>query len=85
MQQICLKNIHVTKRDLFYPDIKLFRDQLQSDAEFGDVSCMLRCTRLNIKVVTAKKGMVIALLNYSVNGDMIDCTKMGVAAKPFQN
>lgn len=28
IHQLCLKGIHVTKRDLFYTDVKLFQDQV---------------------------------------------------------
>eukprot|EP00252_Welwitschia_mirabilis_P004572 TRINITY_DN14889_c0_g2_i1.p1 TRINITY_DN14889_c0_g2~~TRINITY_DN14889_c0_g2_i1.p1 ORF type:complete len:193 (-),score=26.10 TRINITY_DN14889_c0_g2_i1:244-822(-) len=45
IHQLCLKHIHVTKRDLFYTDVKLFQDQGQSDTVLDDVSCMLGCTR----------------------------------------
>jgi len=30
IHQLCLKGIHVTKRDLFYTDVKLFQDQVSS-------------------------------------------------------
>lgn len=81
IHQLCLKNIHVTKRDLFYTDVKLFQDQSQSDAVLDDVSCMLGCTRSSLNVVAAEKGVVVGRLIFSDNGDMIDCTKMGVGGK----
>ncbi|CAI9098097.1 OLC1v1034680C1 [Oldenlandia corymbosa var. corymbosa] len=79
--QLCLKNIHVTKRDLFYTDVKLFQDQTQSDAVLDDVSCILGCTRSSLNVVAAEKGVVVGRLMFSDNGDMIDCTKMGMGGK----
>lgn len=81
IHQLCLKNIHVTKRDLFYTDVKLFQDQTQSDAVLDDVSCMLGCTRSSLNVVAAEKGVVVGRLIFSDNGDMIDCTKMGMGGK----
>jgi hypothetical protein len=45
VHELCTKRIHVTKRDLFYTDVKLFEDQGQSDAILDDLSCMLGCTR----------------------------------------
>ncbi|KXZ41440.1 hypothetical protein GPECTOR_467g385 [Gonium pectorale] len=42
------KRIHVTKRDLFYTDVKLFEDQSQSDAILDDLACMLGCTRSSL-------------------------------------
>ncbi|RDX66890.1 DNA topoisomerase 6 subunit A [Mucuna pruriens] len=81
IHQLCLKGIHVTKRDLFYTDVKLFQDQIQSDAVLDDVSCMLGCTRSSLNVVAAEKGVVVGRLIFSDNGDMIDCTKMGMGGK----
>ena len=40
--------IHVTKRDLFYTDVKLFEDQSQSDSVLDDMACMLGCTRSSL-------------------------------------
>ncbi|XP_042512455.1 DNA topoisomerase 6 subunit A [Macadamia integrifolia] len=81
VHQLCLKNIHVTKRDLFYTDVKLFQDQSQSDTVLDDVSCMLGCTRSSLNVVAAEKGIVVGRIIFSDNGDMIDCTKMGMGGK----
>ncbi|GFQ03877.1 DNA topoisomerase 6 subunit a [Phtheirospermum japonicum] len=81
IHQLCLKNIHVTKRDLFYTDVKLFQDQSQSDAILDDVSCILGCTRSSLNVVAAEKGVVVGRLIFSDNGDIIDCTKMGIGGK----
>ncbi|XP_052203725.1 DNA topoisomerase 6 subunit A [Diospyros lotus] len=81
VHQLCLKSIHVTKRDLFYTDVKLFQDQTQSDAVLDDVSCILGCTRSSLNVIAAEKGVVVGRLIFSDNGDMIDCTKMGMGGK----
>ena len=51
VHEICTKGIHVTKRDLFYTDVKLFEDQTKSDAVLDDVSCMLGCTRSSLNGV----------------------------------
>ncbi|XP_078444990.1 spo11/DNA topoisomerase VI, subunit A protein [Wolffia australiana] len=81
IHQLCTKNIHVTKRDLFYTDVKLFQDQTQSDAVLDDVSCMLGCTRSSLNVVASEKGVVVGRLIFTEQGDRIDCTKMGVGGK----
>lgn len=81
IHQLCMKNIHVTKRDLFYTDVKLFQDQNQSDSVLDDVSCMLGCTRSSLNVVASEKGVVIGRLVFTDDGDRIDCTKMGVGGK----
>ncbi|XP_074316217.1 DNA topoisomerase 6 subunit A [Silene latifolia] len=81
VHQLTLKSIHVTKRDLFYTDVKLFQDQTQSDAVLDDVSCLIGCTRSSLNVIASEKGVVVGRLMFSDNGDMIDCTKMGVGGK----
>lgn len=81
IHQLSLKSIHVTKRDLFYTDVKLFKDQTQSDSVLDDVSCMLGCTRSSLNVIASEKGVVVGRIIFSDNGDMIDCTKMGVGGK----
>ncbi|GMY14672.1 DNA topoisomerase 6 subunit A [Fagus crenata] len=81
IHQLCAKNIHVTKRDLFYTDVKLFQDQTQSDSVLDDVSCIIGCTRSSLNVVAAEKGVVVGRIIFSDNGDMIDCTKMGIGGK----
>uniref|UniRef100_A0A0C9RZ90 DNA topoisomerase 6 subunit A n=1 Tax=Wollemia nobilis TaxID=56998 RepID=A0A0C9RZ90_9CONI len=81
VHQLCHKGIHVTKRDLFYTDVKLFEDQKDSDAVLDDVSCMLGCTRSSLNVVASEKGIVVGRLTFSDDGDRIDCTRMGVGGK----
>ena len=56
------RGIHVTKRDLFYTDVKLFKDQKDSDAVLDDISCMLGCTRNSLHVVASEKGVVVGRL-----------------------
>lgn len=75
------RGIHVTKRDLFYTDVKLFKDQKDSDAVLDDISCMLGCTRNSLHVVASEKGVVVGRLQYKEDGDEIDCTRMGVGGK----
>ncbi|KAJ7527329.1 hypothetical protein O6H91_16G048600 [Diphasiastrum complanatum] len=81
VHQLCKKQIHVTKRDLFYTDVKLFQEQGQSDSVLDDVSCMLGCTRSSLNVVASEKGVVVGRLVFVEDGDRIDCTKMGVGGK----
>jgi meiotic recombination protein SPO11 len=41
VHEVLSKGIHITKRDLFYTDVKLFKDQGESDAVLDDVACMV--------------------------------------------
>jgi meiotic recombination protein SPO11 len=42
---VLMKRIHITKRDLFYTDVKLFVDQAESDGVLDDIATMIGCTR----------------------------------------
>lgn len=62
-------------------DVKLFREQTESDAVLDDVACMIGCTRTSLNVVASDKGLVVGRIQYYEDGDYIDCTKMGVGGK----
>ncbi|RQM25325.1 hypothetical protein B5M09_000899 [Aphanomyces astaci] len=81
VHQLLAKGIHVTKRDLFYTDVKLFKDQSESDTILDDVACMVGCTRSSLHVVASEKGVVVGRIAFRDDGDLIDCTRMGVGGK----
>ena len=81
LHQVLVKRIHITKRDLFYTDVKLFVDQAESDGVLDDVATMIGCTRSNLHVVASDKGLVVGRIQFEEDGDEIDCTKMGVGGK----
>lgn len=63
-----VKRIHITKRDLFYTDVKLFVDQVESDGVLDDVATMLGCTRSNLHVVASDKGLVVGRVQFEEDG-----------------
>jgi meiotic recombination protein SPO11 len=79
--ELCQRGIHVTKRDLFYTDVKLFKQQTESDDVLDDAACMIGCTRSSLNVVASEKGIVVGRLIFDDDGDTIDCTRMGVGGK----
>lgn len=81
VHELCGKGIHVTKRDLFYTDVKLFKQQSESDDVLDDCAGMVGCTRSSLNVVASEKGVVVGRLIFDDDGDEIDCTKMGVGGK----
>lgn len=81
LHAVLYKRIHITKRDLFYTDVKLFVDQTESDGVLDDVATMIGCTRSNLHVVASDKGLVVGRITLYEDGDYIDCTKMGVGGK----
>ncbi|KAH8076286.1 DNA topoisomerase VI subunit A [Aureococcus anophagefferens] len=58
VHEVVTKGIHVTKRDLFYTDVKLFKKQEESDAVLDDAACVhdrfhedgdpIDCTRMGV-------------------------------------
>ncbi|CAM9894667.1 unnamed protein product, partial [Hapterophycus canaliculatus] len=81
VHQVLGKGIHITKRDMFYTDVKLFKDQSESDHVLDDVACMIGCTRSCLNVVASDKGLVVGRVTFLEDGDLIDCTRMGVGGK----
>ena len=81
LHAVLVKRIHITKRDLFYTDVKLFVNQMDSDGVLDDVATMIGCTRSNLHVVASDKGLVVGRIQFEEDGDYIDCTKMGVGGK----
>jgi len=79
-------NLHATKREVFYSDVNLFRDQKYSDKIVEDVSSMLRTTRDSVHVVASARGSAMGRVTIRDGGDLIDLTKMGTggwAVTPF--
>jgi len=81
LHAVLSKRIHITKRDLFYTDVKLFVEQGESDVVLDDVATMIGCTRSNLHVVASDKGLVVGRIQFEEDGDPIDCTRMGVGGK----
>ncbi|MHA1576110.1 MAG: helix-hairpin-helix domain-containing protein, partial [Candidatus Thorarchaeota archaeon] len=79
-------NLHATKREVFYSDVNLFRDQKYSDKIIEDVSSMLKTTRDSVHVVASARGSAMGRVTIRDGGDLIDLTKMGTggwAVTPF--
>lgn len=79
-------NLHATKREVFYSDVNLFRDQKYSDKIVEDVSSMLKTTRDSVHIVASARGSAMGRVTIRDGGDLIDLTKMGTggwAVTPF--
>ncbi len=71
------KDIHATKREIFYGDVNLFKDQRYSDNCIEDASTLLRTTRNSTHVVGSAKGSAIGRLRIRDRNDIIDLTELG--------
>jgi meiotic recombination protein SPO11 len=84
--QLLKSNLHATKREVFYSDVNLFREQKRSDKIVEDVASMLHTTRDSIHVVASARGSAMGRVVIRDGGDTIDLTRMGTggwAITPF--
>lgn len=68
---------HMTKRELFYGAVELFKDQKFSDAAIEDVSALLRTTRNSTNVVAKATGSAAGRLKLKDGNEIIDLDAMG--------
>ena len=79
-------NLHATKREVYYSDVNLFREQKYSDKIIEDVASMIQTTRDSVHVVASARGSAMGRVTIRDGGDIIDLTKMGTggwAVTPF--
>jgi meiotic recombination protein SPO11 len=84
--QLLKSNLHATKREIYYSDVNLFREQKRSDKIIEDVASMLHTTRDSVHVVASARGSAMGRVVIRDGGDLIDLTKMGTggwAITPF--
>ena len=77
VNELLLKDIHATKREVFYTDVKLFGEQKNSDKSIEDVASMLYTTRNSTHVVASAKGTCIGRLRIRDKNDIIDLEGLG--------
>ena len=77
LEEVLNRNIHMTKRDIFYNDVNSFETQTTSDGLIDDLTALLNVTRPSLNVSASSKGVVIGHLEFHEKGDFIDCRKMG--------
>jgi len=77
VHELLEKDIHATKREVFYNDVKLFEEQRFSDEAIDDLAPLLGTNRESTHIVASAKGTVIGRLIIRDSGDLIDLTKLG--------
>ncbi len=77
VDELLVKDIHATKREIFYTDVKLFTDQKNSDKSIEDVASMLYTTRNSTHIVAAPKGTCVGRLRIRDRNDIIDLEGLG--------
>jgi len=77
IHDILARDIHSTKRDVFYMDVNSFEKQSVSDSLLEDLSAMLQVTRSSLNISASSKGIVVGRISFKEKGDFIDCTAIG--------
>ena len=75
--ELLSKDLHATKREIFYSNVKLFKDQKNSDKSIEDVATMLYTTRNSTHIVASAKGSCIGRLRIRDRNDIIDLEGLG--------
>jgi meiotic recombination protein SPO11 len=77
INELLKKDMHATKREIFYTDVKLFQDQKNSDKSIEDVATMLYTTRNSTHVVASARGSCVGRLRIRDKNDIIDLEGLG--------
>jgi meiotic recombination protein SPO11 len=77
IDELLEKDMHATKREIYYSDVKLFKDQKNSDRSIEDVSTMLYTTRNSTHVVASARGSCVGRLRIRDKNDIIDLERLG--------
>jgi len=77
INELLMKDMHATKREIFYTDVKLFQDQKNSDKSLEDVATMLYTTRNSTHVVASARGSCVGRLRIRDKNDIIDLEGLG--------
>jgi meiotic recombination protein SPO11 len=71
------QNLHTTKRDLFYTDVNLFKEQKNSDALIEDLATVLHSTRNSTHIIASAMGNCVGRLRIRDGTDILDLSRMG--------
>ncbi|MBY9007129.1 MAG: hypothetical protein KGD63_10250 [Candidatus Lokiarchaeota archaeon] len=77
------EDIHTSKRDVFYNDVKLFGKQDASDKCIEDVATMLYTTRNSTRVIANPRGGCVGRLRIRDKNDIIDLETLGSGTWPI--
>lgn len=70
-------NDYATKREIFYTDVPLFKDQKNSDKNIEDLSTMLYTTRNSTHIIASPRGACVGKLRIRDGNEIIDLEKQG--------
>ncbi|KAM7279028.1 hypothetical protein ACFE04_006162 [Oxalis oulophora] len=82
VQKLLQENRHGSKRDIYYMHPSVFSDQSVVDQAINDICILLQCSRHNLNVVSAGKGLVMGWLRFLEGGRKCDCINNPNVAYP---
>jgi meiotic recombination protein SPO11 len=77
VSELLRENLHATKREIFYTDVNLFKEQKNSDRSIEDIATMLYTSRNSTHVVAAPRGSCVGRLRIRDRTDIIDLEAQG--------
>ena len=77
VKELLINNFHATKREVFYNDVALFKEQKYSDRAIEDLTTLLTTFRDNLHIVAAPKGTCVGRLKIRHRNEIIDLTTLG--------
>ncbi len=75
--ELLQKQKHMTKREVFYGNVNLFKDQKFSDVSIEDASAMMRTTRNSTGIVAKARGSAVGRIRLRDGNDIIDLDAQG--------
>ncbi|XP_063839263.1 meiotic recombination protein SPO11 [Ostrinia nubilalis] len=78
VHELMLKNLTVTRRELFYQNVSRLRNQSNLDVAVRDVCCLLETPPWSLGIVATSKGLVAGPLTmHHRDGSVVDCMAAG--------
>jgi meiotic recombination protein SPO11 len=83
IQKLLIQNEINTKRDLFYQNVNLFKNQAVVDQGVEDIACSFGIKRDQLNVIASGKGLVRGKVQLELlNGTVLDCSSQVVLIPP---
>ncbi|XP_078430074.1 spo11/DNA topoisomerase VI, subunit A protein isoform X2 [Wolffia australiana] len=83
VRQLLQENRHASKRDIYYMHPSLFSEQTVVDSAIKNICILLQCSRHNLNVVPAGKGLMMGWLRFTGGDRIYDCIKKPNSAYPI--
>ncbi|XP_057441014.1 meiotic recombination protein SPO11-1 isoform X3 [Lotus japonicus] len=83
VQKLLQENKHTSKRDIYYMHPSVFLDQSVVDRSINDICVLMQCSRHDLNVVPAGKGIVMGWIRFFEGKRIYDCISSPNTAHPI--